>query len=61
MKLTSARLMVLNASAILDQFGNKKSVTLKALSECKAYVPRVTCELIDEAIQLFGAEGMSQD
>jgi len=31
--------MVLNASAMLDTFGNKKSITLKALSECKAYVP----------------------
>jgi hypothetical protein len=51
--------MVLNACTILDQFGNKASVTLKALSECKAYVPSVACDIIDAVVQVFGAEGLS--
>jgi alkylation response protein AidB-like acyl-CoA dehydrogenase len=61
MLLEAARLMVLNAAALLDQFGNKRSEALKALSMAKAYVPRLICDLVDMVIQVFGAEGVSQD
>ena len=50
MMLDSCRLMVLNASSLLDQFGNKRSQALKALSEAKAYVPQVICDIADAVL-----------
>lgn len=61
MNLSAARLMVLSASSMLDLHGNKASAALKALSECKAYVPKVICDIIDDTLQIFGGEGFSQD
>lgn len=41
MLLESSRLMVLNAAMKLDILGNKHRSTLKSLSSCKVYVPRI--------------------
>lgn len=42
--------MVFSAAIKLDQFGNRNKETLKALSACKAYVPKTATYIVDEVI-----------
>ena len=52
------RLMVLKAAKAMDVMGNKQARVW--VSMVKAYVPEITCRIIDEAIQIHGAAGVSQ-
>jgi acyl-CoA dehydrogenase len=58
-EIDAARLVVLNAAAKIDQVNAKGA--MKEIAEAKIFVPRITCTVIDRAIQAFGAEGVSQD
>lgn len=57
--INQARLHVLHAAWKLDTFGTAGS--LSEVSEIKAAVPQMACEVIDLAIQLHGGGGMSND
>lgn len=58
-EIDSARLSVLNAAIMIDQGGAKHA--LKEIAEVKVQVPRMLTEIIDRAIQAYGAGGVSQD
>lgn len=53
-----ARLLVLHAAWAMDSFGNKAAQ--QAIAEIKVAVPEMTTRVLDWAIQLFGAAGVSQ-
>lgn len=57
--ITQARLLVLHAAWKLDRYGVKGA--LSEVSEIKAAVPRMACEVIDLAIQLHGGAGVGPD
>ena len=52
------RLMVLRATKAMDTMGNAEARVW--VSAVKAMVPERVCKIIDEAIQVFGATGISQ-
>jgi acyl-CoA dehydrogenase len=52
------RLMVLKAAKAMDVLGNKEARIW--VSMVKAMVPERTCKIIDQAIQMHGATGISQ-
>ncbi|HEX7885551.1 MAG TPA: acyl-CoA dehydrogenase family protein [Phenylobacterium sp.] len=56
--LEAMRLIVLKAARAMDVLGNKEARVWVSLA--KAMVPKRACQIIDEAIQLHGATGMSQ-
>jgi acyl-CoA dehydrogenase len=58
-EIDAARLAVLNAAIMIDQ-GDAK-YALKEIAEVKVQVPRMLQEIIDRAIQAYGAGGVSQD
>ncbi|MDE3203376.1 MAG: acyl-CoA dehydrogenase family protein [Acidobacteriota bacterium] len=53
-----AREYVLHAAHLMDTVGNKAAAT--AISGIKVAVPRMTLEVIDRAIQVHGAAGVTQ-
>ena len=55
--IESMRLMVLKAAKAMDVLGNKEARIW--ISMVKALVPERVCEIIDEAIQVHGATGIS--
>ncbi len=57
--INQARLLVLHAAWKLDTYGTAGA--LSEVSEIKAAVPQMACEVIDLAIQLHGGAGMSND
>jgi acyl-CoA dehydrogenase len=57
--INAARLLVLHAAWKLDTVGIAGAAS--EVSEIKAAVPRMACEVIDLAIQLHGGAGMSGD
>jgi acyl-CoA dehydrogenase len=57
--INSARLLVLHAAWKLDTAGIAGAAS--EVSEIKAAVPRMACDVIDLAIQLHGGAGMSGD
>lgn len=57
--INQSRLHVLHAAWKLDTFGTAGS--LSEVSEIKAAVPQMACDVIDLAIQLHGGGGMSSD
>jgi acyl-CoA dehydrogenase len=57
--INQARLHVLHAAWKLDTYGTAGA--LSEVSEIKAAVPQMACEVIDLAIQLHGGGGMSND
>jgi acyl-CoA dehydrogenase len=57
--INSARLLVLHAAWALDTHGIAGA--LSEVSEIKAAVPRMACNVVDLAIQLHGGAGMSED
>jgi acyl-CoA dehydrogenase len=57
--INSARLLVLHAAWKLDTVGIAGAAS--EVSEIKAAVPRMACQVIDMAIQLHGGAGMSED
>lgn len=54
----TARLLVLKAARAMDVLGNKEARIY--ISQIKAMLPEVACEIIDRAIQIHGATGISQ-
>lgn len=58
MEIDSCRLMVLQAARAMDVLGNREARVY--ISAIKAMVPKVTCDIIDRAIQMHGASGVSQ-
>ena len=58
-KLDQARLLVLHAAWKMDVAGNKAAQ--KEIAMIKVVAPNVACEVIDQAIQLFGGAGVSDD
>ena len=57
--INQARLLVLHAAWKLDTVGIEGA--LSEVSEIKAVVPQMACDVIDLAIQLHGGGGMSED
>ena len=57
-EVESMRLMVLRAAKAMDTLGNAEARVW--VSAVKAMVPKRCCEIIDEAIQMHGAAGVSQ-
>jgi len=58
-KIEQARLLTLKAADHMDKYGNKVAKNL--IAAIKIVAPKMACEVIDEAIQLHGAQGTSQD
>ena len=58
-KIDQTRLMVLYAAHKMDTVGNKAA--RKEIAIIKVAAPRMACEIIDEAIQVHGGGGVSQE
>lgn len=59
MEIEMARLLCLKAAWMMDQ-GDKKAAA-PWISQIKVVAPRMALKVTDEAVQLFGAQGISQD
>jgi acyl-CoA dehydrogenase len=57
-EIEAMRLMVLRAAKAMDTLGNAEARVW--VSAVKAMVPERVCQIIDEAIQIHGATGVSQ-
>ncbi|MEM5517917.1 acyl-CoA dehydrogenase family protein [Henriciella sp. AS95] len=57
-EIEAMRLMVLKAAKAMDVLGNKEARVW--ISMVKAMVPERVCKIIDDAIQMHGATGVSQ-
>lgn len=57
-ELDACRLMVLKAAKAMDVLGNSEARVY--VSAVKAMVPEKVCQIIDQAIQVHGATGVSQ-
>jgi acyl-CoA dehydrogenase len=57
-EIDRARLLVLHAAWMMDTLGNKAAQ--QAIAEIKVAVPEMTTRVLDWAIQLYGAAGVSQ-
>ena len=56
--IESARLLVLRTARAMDVLGAREArVWIHAI---KAQVPEITCRIIDQAIQMYGAAGLSE-
>ena len=58
-EIDAARLVVLEAAAAIDR-GDAKAAT-KEIAEAKVFAPKVALDVVDRAVQAFGAAGVSQD
>jgi acyl-CoA dehydrogenase len=58
-EIDQARLLCHKAAWTIDQHGNKKARDLVA--QIKAVAPQMACNVIDRAIQVHGAAGISDD
>ena len=58
-EIEQARLLTLKAADQMDRFGNKAAKDLIAM--IKIVAPQMACNVIDRAIQIHGAAGLSQD
>ena len=58
-ELDMCRLAVLRAAYMMDTIGNKEA--RKYISQIKVSVPNMALKIIDRAIQIYGALGVSQD
>ncbi len=59
MKIDQARFLVLHAAWKMDTAGNKAAQ--KEIAMIKVVAPNVACQIIDQAIQLFGGAGVTDD
>ncbi len=57
-EIEAMRMMVLKAAKAMDVLGNKEARVW--VSMVKAMVPEKVCKIVDEAIQIHGATGVSQ-
>jgi acyl-CoA dehydrogenase len=61
MAIDQARLLVLQAAWLIDTRGPADRETRRQVAAIKVIVPRVACNVIDSAIQVHGAAGVSDD
>ena len=59
MEIEQARLLCLKAAWMMDK-GDPKAAT-PWISQIKVVAPRVALKVVDESIQMFGGQGISQD
>ncbi len=59
LQIEQARLLVLKTAWMIDQFGAEAART--EISMIKALVPRMQVTIVDRAIQVFGAAGLTPD
>ena len=59
MEIEMARLLCLKAAWFMDQ-GDKRAAA-PWISQIKVVAPRVALKVIDEAVQMYGGQGISQD
>ena len=59
MQIEQARLLCLKAAWIMDQ-GDARAAA-PWISQIKVEAPRIALEITDQAVQMFGAQGISQD
>lgn len=59
MEIEMARLLCLKAAWMIDQ-GDARAAA-PWISQIKVVAPRVALKVVDEAVQMFGAQGISQD
>ena len=59
MEIEQARLLCLKAAWMMDQ-GDARAAA-PWISQIKVVAPRVALKVVDEAVQMFGAQGISQD
>jgi acyl-CoA dehydrogenase len=57
--IEQARLLTLKAADNMDKYGNK--VSRNIIAAIKIVAPKMACDVIDNAIQMHGAAGTSQD
>lgn len=57
--IEQARLLTLKTAWLIDRVGAKNAMS--EISQIKVVVPQVACEVIDEAIQMHGGAGVSDD
>lgn len=57
--IEQARLLTLKAADSMDRYGNK--VSRDIIAAIKIVAPKMACNVIDQAIQMHGAAGTSQD
>ena len=57
-EIEAMRMMVLKAAKAMDVLGNKEARVW--ISMAKAMIPERVCQIIDQAIQMYGAAGVSQ-
>jgi acyl-CoA dehydrogenase len=57
--IDSSRLLTLNAAHMMDTVGNKAAA--KEIAMIKVAAPQMACQVIDWAIQVHGAAGLSED
>lgn len=57
--IEQARLLTLKAADKMDRYGNK--VSRDIIAAIKIVAPKMACNVIDQAIQMHGAAGTSQD
>lgn len=57
--IEQARLLTLKAADKMDRYGNK--VSRDIIAAIKIVAPKMACKVIDQAIQMHGAGGTSQD
>ena len=58
LELDSMRLVVLNAADVMDQQGNKAG--RYAIAQSKILVPNKAAAIIDECMQIYGGQGLTQ-
>jgi len=58
LELDAMRLVVLNAADTMDQFGNKAG--RYAIAQSKILVPKAVANIIDECMQMYGGQGLTQ-
>ena len=58
-EIQQARLLTLATADKIDKFGAKEAKNLIAM--IKIQVPKMTCNVVDRAIQIYGGMGVSQD
>jgi acyl-CoA dehydrogenase len=60
-EIDQARLLCHKAAWVIDQHGNKSKEAQQLVAMIKAVAPQMACNVIDRAIQVHGAAGISDD